>query len=82
MSMPIVILLGKAFGLMMMSGVMPDSVNGMSILGHNIDSTPFCPCRDENLSPITGRLSNLSFSSTFSAFLFSLSPPVTKMFWT
>ena len=67
MSIPIVIRLGKAFGLMMTSGVIPVYVKGISTLGHNIDKTPFCPCRDENLSPITGRLSNLSFTKTFSA---------------
>ena len=39
----------------------------MSTLGQSIDSTPFCPCRDENLSPITGLLSNRNFTNTFSA---------------
>ena len=71
-----VILLGKALGLMMTSGVMPDSVKGMSILGQSIDKTPFWPCLEENLSPMTGRRSNLSFTKIFSADL--LSPPVTK----
>jgi|688.fasta_scaffold1177704_1 hypothetical protein len=69
-NIPIVILLGNALGFMIMSGVIPLYVNGISILGHNIDKTPFCPCLDENLSPITGLLSNLSFMSTFYAFLF------------
>ena len=46
--------LGKACGLMMMSGVIPESVNGMSRSGHSCDRVPFCPCRLENLSPITG----------------------------
>jgi hypothetical protein len=45
---------GKAWGLMMMSGCIPDSVNGMSVDGHFWDKIPFCPCRDENLSPILG----------------------------
>ena len=45
---------GNAFGLMMQSGVMPLPVNGMSICGHSTDNTPFCPWRDENLSPTTG----------------------------
>lgn len=66
-SIPIVILLGKALGLIITSGVMPDSVNGISILGQSIESTPFWPCLEENLSPITGLLSNLSFTKIFSA---------------
>jgi len=77
MSIPIVIRLGKALGFMMISGVMPVYVKDMSVFGHSIDRTPFCPCLDENLSPITGRLSNLSLTRTFSADL--LYPPVTKM---
>ena len=70
-----VILLGKALGLMITSGVMPDSVKGMSTLGQSMDRTPFWPWREENLSPITGRRSNLSFTNTFYAFL--PYPPVT-----
>ncbi len=62
-----VILLGKAFGFIMTSGVIPDYVKGMSILGHSIDKTPFWPCLDENLSPITGLLSNLNLMKIFSA---------------
>lgn len=69
-NIPIVILEGKAFGLMMMSGVIPVYVNGISILGQSIDRTPFCPCLEENLSPITGLLSNLNFIETFYVFLF------------
>jgi hypothetical protein len=69
--MPIVILDGKAFGLIIISGVMPFYVKGISILGHSIDSTPFCPCLDENLSPITGFLSNLNLIATRSVFLLS-----------
>jgi len=64
---------------MIISGVIPLYVKGISILGHSIDKTPFCPCLDENLSPITGLLSNLSFIKTFYAVLFY--PPVTIMFW-
>lgn len=70
-NIPIVILEGKAFGLIMISGVIPVSVKGISILGQSIDKTPFWPCRDENLSPMTGLLSNLSFIATLSVFLLS-----------
>jgi len=58
-SIPIVIRDGKALGLMMTSGVIPDSVKGISIYGHNMDRTPFYPCLEENLSPITGLRGNL-----------------------
>jgi hypothetical protein len=54
MSIPMVMREGKACGLMMMSGVMPDSVNGMSACGQSSDLGPFCPCREENLSPTIG----------------------------
>ena len=54
-SIPIVILEGKACGLMMRSGLIPeDSANGMSASGHGRESTPFWPWREENLSPTTG----------------------------
>ena len=53
-SMPIVIREGKACGLIMTSGWIPLSLKGMSIIGHFCEHTPFCPCREENLSPITG----------------------------
>ena len=43
-----------ACGLINISGVIPDSVNGMSHSGHKTESTPFWPWREENLSPITG----------------------------
>jgi hypothetical protein len=55
-----VILDGNALGLMIISGEMPCSVNGISFCGHKNDITPFCPCRLENLSPVTGFLGNLS----------------------
>ena len=46
---------GKPCGLNKMSGVMPDSVKGMSSAGHSRkSSTPFWPWRDENLSPGMG----------------------------
>lgn len=76
-NIPIVIREGKAFGLIIISGVIPDYVNGISIFGQSIESTPFCPCRDENLSPITGLLSNLSLMATLSVFL--LSPELMMM---
>jgi hypothetical protein len=69
-NIPIVILLGKALGLMIISGVIPLYVNGISIFGQSIDKTPFCPCLDENLSPITGLLSKRSFIKTLYAVLF------------
>jgi len=53
--------------LIITSGVRPVSVNGISILGQSIDKTPFWPCLEENLSPITGLLSNLSLIKIFSA---------------
>lgn len=59
-NMPMVMRLGKACGLMMTSGCIPLSLNGMSIAGHFWEQTPFCPCRDENLSPITGERGILS----------------------
>ena len=40
----------------MMSGTMPCSVKGIFSCGHRTDSTPFYPCLEENLSPITGFL--------------------------
>lgn len=49
----------------------------MSILGQSIDNTPFCPCRDENLSPMTGLRSNLNLTNTFYAVL--PYPPVTMI---
>ncbi len=47
----------------MISGTIPCSEKGISVYGHKIDKTPFCPCLDENLSPITGFLviRNLKF---------------------
>ena len=61
---PIVIREGKACGLMMTSGVIPSSVKGMSVCGQSCANVPFCPCRDENLSPITGLRLYRSFSET------------------
>ena len=53
-SIPIVIRLGNACGLMITSGWIPLSLNGMSMAGHFCEHTPFWPCREENLSPMTG----------------------------
>lgn len=49
---------------MITSGENPDSVNGISSVGHRMDMTPFCPCREENLSPITGFRGNRSVMLT------------------
>ena len=38
----------------MTSGWMPDSEKGMSMDGHFCEQTPFCPWREENLSPMMG----------------------------
>mmetsp|Transcript_7063 Transcript_7063/g.29142 ORF Transcript_7063/g.29142 Transcript_7063/m.29142 type:complete len:279 (+) Transcript_7063:535-1371(+) len=54
-NMPMVMRLGNACGLMRMSGRTPvRSQYGRSSSGHRNDSTPFWPCRDENLSPMIG----------------------------
>jgi hypothetical protein len=55
---------------MMMSGLMPLSLNGISICGHKIERTPFWPCLLENLSPMTGFLGNLrvTLSDSFASF--------------
>ena len=60
MQLPLTIREGKACGLIITSGDIPLSVKGISSVGHNIDITPFCPCREENLSPITGFRGNRS----------------------
>ena len=54
--LPIVIRDGKPCGLKMISGVIPDSVNGMFSTGHLWLHIPFCPARLANLSPIIGFL--------------------------
>ena len=64
-SMPIVMRDGNAWGLMMMSGVMPLSVNGISCAGYRILITPFCPAREANLSPMTGLRLKRSLMPTF-----------------
>jgi len=53
-----------------MSGLMPLSLNGISIWGHKIERTPFWPCLLENLSPMTGFLGNLRVtpSASFASF--------------
>ena len=40
-NIPIVILEGKAWGFIIISGVIPLSVNGIFIVGHKNDITPF-----------------------------------------
>ena len=53
--LPTVMREGKPCGFMMMSGVMPWSVKGMSVCGAMRPTTPFWPWREENLSPTSGR---------------------------
>ena len=53
--LPTVMRDGKPCGFMMMSGQMPWSLNGMSSCATTRPTTPFCPWRDENLSPSSGR---------------------------
>mmetsp|Transcript_35730 Transcript_35730/g.81153 ORF Transcript_35730/g.81153 Transcript_35730/m.81153 type:complete len:225 (-) Transcript_35730:895-1569(-) len=65
-SMPIVMRDGNPCGLKSMSGVSPESVNGMSSAGQRRDRTPFWPWRDENLSPGTGLRLILSLMDAFS----------------
>mmetsp|Transcript_29662 Transcript_29662/g.73496 ORF Transcript_29662/g.73496 Transcript_29662/m.73496 type:complete len:201 (-) Transcript_29662:2653-3255(-) len=53
-SWPIVMREGIAWGFTMMSGEMPSHVNGMSSCVYVMPTVPFCPWRDENLSPTCG----------------------------
>ncbi len=55
-NIPTVILDGNACGLIKTSGVIPCAVYGKSSFLAKIPKTPFCPCRDANLSPISGIL--------------------------
>lgn len=80
-NMPIVIRDGKACGLMITSGCMPDSVNGMSTAGHFWEQTPFWPCLEENLSPITGDRGTLSLKWILVHSVVLVSLPV-KLSWT
>ena len=57
-SCPIVIRLGSACGLMIISGRMPSALNGISSSSIMSPMVPFCPQRLQNLSPITGVLSS------------------------
>ena len=45
----------------MISGVIPEAVNGMSSCLNVNPIVPFCAARDENLSPISGTLIDLTF---------------------
>ncbi len=58
--MPTVILDGKACGLIKTSGDIPLAVYGKSSALAKIPKTPFCPCLDANLSPISGILISLA----------------------
>ena len=51
---PMVIRDGTACGLMTKSGEIPSAVNGMFSCMVIRPQTPFCPCLDANLSPISG----------------------------
>ena len=51
--------LGKACGLIIISGRIPSSVKGMSSSGITSPTVPFCPHLLQNLSPIAGILSSL-----------------------
>lgn len=73
-SIPIVILDGKAFGFMITSGTIPVSVKGISTYGQRTLRTPFCPCLELNLSPIIGFLGYLTLYSTFKSLKLPLSP--------
>eukprot|EP01139_Manchomonas_bermudensis_P002638 Amastigsp_a5308_12.p5 type:complete len:113 gc:universal Amastigsp_a5308_12:1642-1304(-) len=45
---------GTACGFMMMSGTMPSREKGRSSWRYVMPQVPFCPWRDENLSPMCG----------------------------
>ena len=51
---PIVIRDGNAWGLIIISGFKPSSVNGISSSGIIKPIVPFCPHLEQNLSPIAG----------------------------
>ena len=55
---PIVILLGIACGLIMISGFSPDSVKGIFSSGISNPIVPFWPHLEQNLSPMEGILSS------------------------
>src|SRR5213592_747606 len=68
---------GIAWGLMIRSGMMPCAVKGMSSCGAIRPMTPFCPCREANLSPSSGTRRSRTF--TFASFEpFSLSVSMTE----
>ena len=53
-----------ACGLIIKSGTIPDSVNGISSSGTIKPTTPFCPCLEANLSPSSGILKSLTLTFT------------------
>ncbi|MBA7552935.1 hypothetical protein ES705_45514 [subsurface metagenome] len=61
---PKVIREGIACGLTIISGITPDEVNGISDCSTINPRTPFCPWREENLSPNSGILKSLTFIFT------------------
>src|SRR5574338_863140 len=60
MNIPTVIRDGNACGLIKTSGITPSAVYGKSSYRARIPTTPFCPCLDANLSPISGILMSLT----------------------
>lgn len=60
----------------MTSGCIPLSLKGISIVGHFCEHTPFCPCLDENLSPITGARGMRYVICTFCSSVSPASEPV------
>jgi hypothetical protein len=59
----------------MTSGCIPLSLKGMSIIGNFCEQTPFWPCREENLSPMTGERGIRSLIWIFCASVSPASPP-------
>src|SRR6478736_1470257 len=59
-NIPTVILDGNACGLIITSGTTPSAVYGRSSWLTSSPTTPFCPCLDANLSPISGILRSLT----------------------
>ena len=55
---------GSAWGLMIMSGERPSTVNGISTCGRIAPITPFWPWCEENLSPISGMRTAWSLTRT------------------
>ena len=84
MNWPTVILDGNACGLIITSGTMPSAVYGMSSCGTTSPTTPFWPCLEANLSPISGTLMSLTRTlnifppSTFSVMKMESTTPASE----